>query len=466
MKSHFNRRKFFALLVLTAVVGLLALCGSAFAEEYGGGNGTETDPYLIYTAEQMQEIGANPSDWNKHFKLMADIDLSGYTGTAYNIIGNSGTPFRGVFDGNDHTISNFTYTSSGVEDIGIFGYVYGADVVIKDLLLQDPNINVLDCNLVGCLVSWFEDGVLSNCRVIGGRVSGNSSYVGGLVGYHLYGTISDCWFVGSVLGKSAIGGLIGYNTGVISKCYSRGIVSGKDRVGGLIGQCWHPYFPIVSNSYSSSNVSGENYVGGLVGANGSPWEENPTAHPIISICYSNGHVDGDSFVGGLVGLNNAVVRDSFWDIETSGQMNSAGGTGKITADMQMRSTFTDAGWDFNTPIWKMCDGPDYPKLGWEECPEAATLLDVVSTMLDPNSLKNENMKNAFLNKLSAAQAMIDDGRYQAALNKLENDILAKTDGCADANEPDKNDWIKDCEEQRQIYPFIMETIEYVSSLAE
>ena len=29
----------------------------------GGGSGTAEDPYLIYTAEQMNAIGANPTDW-------------------------------------------------------------------------------------------------------------------------------------------------------------------------------------------------------------------------------------------------------------------------------------------------------------------------------------------------------------------------------------------------------------------
>jgi len=48
--------------------------------KYGGGSGTAEDPYLINTAEQMNAIGANWDDWDKHFKLMADIDLSSYTG--------------------------------------------------------------------------------------------------------------------------------------------------------------------------------------------------------------------------------------------------------------------------------------------------------------------------------------------------------------------------------------------------
>ena len=49
--------------------------------------------------EQMNTIG-NPGDWASHFKLMADIDMSAYTGTQYNIIGNRPHTFTGTFDGN------------------------------------------------------------------------------------------------------------------------------------------------------------------------------------------------------------------------------------------------------------------------------------------------------------------------------------------------------------------------------
>ena len=55
--------------------------------QYGGGTGEPNDPYLIYTAEQMNEIGLHEQDQSKHFKLMADIDLSAYSGTAFNRIG-------------------------------------------------------------------------------------------------------------------------------------------------------------------------------------------------------------------------------------------------------------------------------------------------------------------------------------------------------------------------------------------
>jgi hypothetical protein len=40
------------------------------------------------------------------------------------------------------------------------------------------------------------------------------------------------------------------------------------------------------------------------------------------------------------------VTSCFWDIETSRQTTSAKVMGKTTTEMQMASTFLDAGWDF------------------------------------------------------------------------------------------------------------------------
>jgi hypothetical protein len=62
--------------------------------------------------------------------------------------------------------------------------------------------------------------------------------------------------------------------------------------------------------------------------------------------------------------------------------------------------------------------------------------------------------------------MIGKDMYSNALNKLQNDILPKMNGCAETGEPDKNDWIITCEEQSEIYPLIIETIEDVRSLME
>ena len=128
------------------LITIFSLSFPAYAQ-YSGGMGEPNDPYLIYTAEQMNEIGLHEEDWDKHFKLMADIDLSGYTGTDFNMIaapkegvdGGSGRlneeHFSGVFDGDGHMISNFTYADPNADHVGLFRRVEGNDVEISDVHL-------------------------------------------------------------------------------------------------------------------------------------------------------------------------------------------------------------------------------------------------------------------------------------------------------------------------------------------
>jgi len=81
------------------IVILGILCASpAVQGKYGGGSGTEEDPYLIYTAEHLNQIGWNDSDLDEHFLLMADINLSEYQRREFNIIGRDEEhPFEGGF---------------------------------------------------------------------------------------------------------------------------------------------------------------------------------------------------------------------------------------------------------------------------------------------------------------------------------------------------------------------------------
>ena len=127
------------------IIGLFCLLATAAQAKYGGGNGTAEDPYLIYTPEQMNTIGLNEDDRDKHFKLMADLDLAGFRGDSFNLI----EAFWGVFDGNGHTIANFTYTVSkgqegttfwSIREIGLFRTVGGNTAQIKNLGLIDPNV--------------------------------------------------------------------------------------------------------------------------------------------------------------------------------------------------------------------------------------------------------------------------------------------------------------------------------------
>jgi hypothetical protein len=302
--------------------------GADFEEgaKYGGGTGEPNDPYKIATPEDMQQIGANPSQWHKCFILVNDINLAEYTGTQFNRIGTDwDSAFTGVFDGNDHKIWNFTWTSDGIDYVGLFGYVSSGGQ-IKNLGIENADVNAI-----------------------------NGDSVGGLVGFYWEGTISACYCTGSVLGSAWVGGLAGENWGgTISYCYSLGNVSGYDGVGGLAGT--NVGTETVTNCYSSAKVSGNFEVGGLVGEN---WGGT------ISYCYSTGNATGTEYVGGLVGYDEeSVVTASFWDVNTSGQSTSASGTPKTTAEMKTKSTFTDAGWDF-VNVWDVCEGTNYPRLRWQ-----------------------------------------------------------------------------------------------------
>jgi len=155
-----------------------------------GGTGTADNPYQICTGEQMNNIGRLPARWDKHYKLMADISMADYSGSSYNKIGTSSptsrpyTPFKGVFNGNYHSISDFSYFAYSSSDdlyIGLFGYVH--DGTIKNLKLISPNIytNHYSQRFVGPIAGYIERTDIFGCSVIGGTVDGED-YVGGLIG--------------------------------------------------------------------------------------------------------------------------------------------------------------------------------------------------------------------------------------------------------------------------------------------
>ena len=307
--------------------------------QYGGGTGEPNDPYQIHTAEQMNEIGLHEEDWDKHFKLMEDIDLIHYAPDEFNIIGVAwNNIFTGVFDGNGRTIRNFTHHQNGQGHAGLFGWVDDLNAEIRNIGLIDPNVqNGPGVHSTGSLVGFLWRGTLRNCYVIGGRAAGYES----------------------------VGILTGYNNGHIIECYSEGTAVGTLVVGGLVGSN-HGH---IVNSYSIGEVLGDCDVGGLAGYNAG----------IISDCYSAGPVDGNDNVGGFLGRSmgsgrnfGSVEKGCFWNMTTSGRRTSAGATGKTTAEIQTASTFLEAGWDFTDEttngtedIWWILEGQDYPRLRWQ-----------------------------------------------------------------------------------------------------
>jgi hypothetical protein len=388
---------------------------------FSGGSGEPNDPYLISTGDDLNKIGHNPRLMKAHFRLVDDIDLAGIR---FFTIAGLGNPFTGVFDGENHTISNLTYNSTNSDYLGLLAYVETSNARIRDLGLIDPNVNAGTRDFVGSLVGRLSAGSVVGCWSEGGSVIGDE-YVGGLAGIIYYGDISDSYSTNDVIGRGYVGGLVGSNVlgnisnshsscnstadgwigglvgtnlySTISTSYSTGTVAGYDMVGGLIGRNYRGV--IISNSYSLADVAGDFRVGGLVGHNDrSDISNSYSAGAVagnervgglvgsqnegtISNSYSSGEVSGDIDVGGLVGLDySGGFTSSFWDSTINDLLSGVGNIvdppgviGESTTNMQMEVTYTDAGWDFvgetangTIDIWRMClDGLDYPRMAWE-----------------------------------------------------------------------------------------------------
>ncbi len=305
------------------------------------GSGTGADPFQISSLPNLHWLSNHSSAWDSHFIQTADIDASttsGWnSGAGFSPIGTSYLNFfTGNYDGQGYEIDGLYINRPSTDYQGLFGKTFEAEI--------------------------------SNLGVTNVDVSGDE-YVGGLVGYNSpSSSITSSYSTGSVSGDEYVGGLVGVNhhSSSITSSYSTGSVTGVWNVGGLVGVNYSS--SSITSSYSTGSVSGSYYVGGLVGGSND--------YASVNNSYSTGNVSGGTvFVGGLVGANHnsSSVNNSFWDTETSGQSSSDGGTGKTTAEMQVFSTFLNAGWDFigetnngSDDIWGLIYSDNgYPFLMWQ-----------------------------------------------------------------------------------------------------
>ena len=378
------------------------------AGSYPAGDGTAESPYQILTAADLIELGKHPEDYDKYFILMADIDLgiNAPDGKVFRqaVIAPDtdpndtfhGTAFSGTFDGNDHIIQNLTIEFPEGCNVGLFGKLSPTATVINlgmesvDLTHNDySNSGAIAAINHGWIVNCYSAGSIrgDSCtgglvginysEIIGchtaGLVEGSSSNSGGLVGLNLGGFIQKSSSACYINGWRSVGGLVGESTvfcvgdscywSLISYCYATGYVTGSESyIGGLVGYNHESY---LYNCYATGSVSGNQAVGGLVGFD----------HDEVINCYSTGWVTGDYVLGGLIGSSSSLsAENSFWDKETSDQLYSDGGTGLLTWQMMAKSTFTNAGWDFDT-VWDIVEGGTYPFFQWQTNPSVIICRD-------------------------------------------------------------------------------------------
>lgn len=316
-----------ALLASGLVVGVAApasatACSSGTTSNtFSGGDGQSAGTaWQISTSQdliRLSELHASNSLFRDDYYIQtADISV---TGCDWTPVGQANS-FSGTYDGQGHTVAGLTVPVGITDYVGLFGQV---------------------------------SGTVTRVGAVNVSFNGDDS-IGGLVGrLTSSGTVSYSFSTGTVAGRLWTGGLVGYSTGgTITASFSRADVT-------------------VSNT---QNIANPTDAAGLVG--------NASTASTITNSYSTGavapFVPSTGTVGGLLGDDYSApptVTNSFWDVDTSSQSLSAGGTGKTTAEMKDASTFVAwsiaTSWaQFNSganSIWGICSlaNDGYPYLLWQ-----------------------------------------------------------------------------------------------------
>ena len=188
------------------------------------GSGTEEEPYLILTTDDMDGLAAivNGGDGmsGKHFRLMNNLDYSGKTYTPIGIL-EPNCRFDGIFDGYGHSINN--------------------------VVIDQP-----DKNYQALFGTIDDNGIVMNLVLGAGSSIKGGNYVGGIAGL-CGGTITGCTVSEgvSISGNKEVGGIAGRIVGTLSGCVNNASVSGYNLVGGIAGSC---YESIINNNLNLGEI--------------------------------------------------------------------------------------------------------------------------------------------------------------------------------------------------------------------
>ncbi len=244
------------------------------AAEYAGGTGTEADPYLIETPEQLmklavevQNLAYDDNNWGEdyskgkywkqtkdivlnenvfgHVKFIyrdswkeTDIDAAGLR--TFNGIGYVLDPvadyqvFAGTYDGGGHSISGFFCNNVNNKSTGVFNNIWGGTV--RNLIVKDAYI-AANANVGLIAGSTDQDATVINCQT-SGIVADGGSYHAGIVGNASRTRIANCVTDAWTWAKNNVGGLAGKlgNTSSLDNCFYYGwlgSVKGRVQIGDM-----------------------------------------------------------------------------------------------------------------------------------------------------------------------------------------------------------------------------------------
>jgi hypothetical protein len=216
----------------TENTGLWKLTGDrpqlAWEEALSSGIGTESNPYIIRTPDDVDAlrkyIGAHND--GKYFKFTNNINLTNFTNLAYSSDGWSpigsdptdgeGDFFYGTVDGNGYAITGLKLQNAS--EFGLFGGLSNAE--IKNLTIKDAVVEIVDGGYTvgGILAATAQSTVISNVNASGKMtIVSATQIVGGMVGSGTDMSVSDSGvdinYTATASDELVFGGFVGASSG-------------------------------------------------------------------------------------------------------------------------------------------------------------------------------------------------------------------------------------------------------------
>lgn len=292
------------LLFLATIVPLMAYGADTQPSDYNTTTKTmtiQTPDNLTWLATQVNKNSGSKTFEGWTITLGNNLDMSGIT---FIPIGKEEKLFEGVFQGNNKTISNLTFSTDVEKNIGIFGYT-GTNFEVHDLTVSYSIEITSNRTCLGLLVG-YNNGKVVNCTNTGNitctRKTTENNY-SCLVGKNSStGEIHNCVNNGELnidisIGKTLMGSMAGSNEGLIANCLNTGNITGQQSIGGIAGS----NKGTIKNCINRGNISASTYVGGIAGVNSNS----------IDHCTNYGVVSStEGTTGGIVGNHNISSNNS------------------------------------------------------------------------------------------------------------------------------------------------------------
>lgn len=293
-------------------------CSGKFSGTWAGGTGSAADPYLICSAAQLNNIGAQLNS-GAFYKILRPLDLQGLAQPDRAIIRNSDLTmgFSGTLSGEGMFINNVNFNNAGetlAQPTGLFPKINSDGVVREMVIVGLGNFtNATQTYPVG-LVAGSNQGRIDMVRTFGGFTSSGADDqgIGGLVG------VNEAVIIGShsnaaIRGVSSVGGMVGKNNGgLIAYGSFGGKVSPINttpsfRIGGIAGS----NTPATGGSYFNPVFNETISYNGLI--------TDVTVRGDLSATFGPNSADQTLMTesGLLVGYNNGII----YNIESYGRVD-------------------------------------------------------------------------------------------------------------------------------------------------